>query len=184
MRKRIETAPGTQDAPVETVRAILKQAGLRPTRQRLALGRLLFRAEHCHVTVDDLHGNMLDRGMRLSLATVYNTLNQFAHSGLVRKVAIPGGPSYFDTDAGDHQHFYIEEEGRIIDVPAGSVVLGQLPAPPESYAIAGVDVVVRLRRVEAVATTPCTRCGKCRAAFREPETAGVPRQLCGYSDKD
>jgi len=164
-RKRLRAEREVGSAKFESADAILRRAGLRPTRQRLALGRLLFRGKHRHVTVDDLHRDVLQSGIRLSLATVYNTLNQFADAGLVRKVAVNGGRSYFDTDAGDHQHFYIEAEDRILDVPDDSITFGSLPPPPHGYEIAGVDVVIRLVPAAAGTTASCagacSQCGKC-----------------------
>lgn len=171
-RKRLLAERENEVAQSGNAAAILRRAGLRPTRQRLALGTLLFREEHRHVTVDDLHRDAVDGGIQLSLATVYNTLNQFAEAGLVRKVAVNGGRSYFDTDAGDHQHFYIESEDRIFDVPDDSITFDSLPPPPSGYEIAGVDVVIRLRKAELAAATSCgrecTRCGQCAATLDLP----------------
>ncbi|CAM5772081.1 transcriptional repressor [Bosea minatitlanensis] len=127
--------------------AILKQAGLRPTRQRIALGTLLFGEGHRHLTADDLHLEAIDEGISLSLATVYNTLSQFDEAGLIRRVSVSGGKAYYDTDTGDHHHFYIEAEDRIIDIEPGRISVGGLPAPPAGYEITKVDVVVRLRRI-------------------------------------
>ncbi|WP_449256013.1 iron response transcriptional regulator IrrA [Bosea sp. (in: a-proteobacteria)] len=130
---------------------MLKRAGLRPTRQRVALGGLLFGDEHRHVTADELHLEAIDAGIPLSLATVYNTLSQFDEAGLIRKVCVNGGKAYYDTDAGDHHHFYIEAEDRIIDIPPGRISVDGLPKPPPGYVITKVDVVIRLERVGAKA---------------------------------
>ena len=168
-RKRLRAERALGPAEPESAHSILRRAGLRPTRQRLALGGLLFRGEHHHVTVDDLHRDALGSGMQLSLATVYNTLNQFAEAGLVRRIAVNGGRSYFDTNAGDHQHFYIEAEDRILDVPDASITFGSLPPPPQGYEIAGVDVVIRLVPASAEAAAPCagacSQCGICGIDF-------------------
>lgn len=129
------------------VSKLVKGAGLRPTRQRLAIGTLLFSGEHRHVSADAIHHDALQAGIPLSLATVYNTLNQFADVGLVRRIAVGAGRTYFDTDVGDHQHFYIEDEARIIDIPPCSLRLGDLPAAPPGYRIANVDITIRLRRI-------------------------------------
>lgn len=132
--------------PISSARIIaaLKAAKLRPTRQRVALGALLLNGGHRHVTADDLQRDAASANISLSLATVYNTLNQFAEAGLIRRVAVAGGRTHFDTDVGDHQHFYVEEEGKIIDVPPGSVRIGALPTPPDGYKISHVDIVIRL----------------------------------------
>lgn len=129
------------------IASLLKAAGLRPTRQRLAIGDRLFRGGHCHVCADGLHQEALEDGLSMSLATVYNTLNQFADVGLLRRIAVGASRTYFDTDVGDHQHFYVEDERRIIDIPAGALCVGKLPIPPPGYRIAHVDITIRLKRI-------------------------------------
>ena len=122
----------------------LRAAGLRPTRQRLGLARLLFEREHRHVTAEALHGEALGATLRVSLATVYNTLHQFVRVGLLREVVVSAGRSYFDTNTGDHHHFFFEGKGTLADIPTGSVELGRLPAAPGGTRIGRVDVVIRL----------------------------------------
>jgi Fur family iron response transcriptional regulator len=145
-RERMSARQGDYLMPSERMHRFLKQAGLRPTRQRAALASLLFRERHRHVTAEDLRQEAIEAGVTLSLATVYNTLNQFAEAGLVRNVCVNGGRAYFDTDLGNHQHFYVGAETRLIDIPAGQLPLGELPEPPEGYAIAKADVVIHLVR--------------------------------------
>ncbi len=122
----------------------LKGAGLRPTRQRMALAKLLFEAEDRHVTAEQLHGEALARSMRVSLATVYNTLHQFTEVGLLREVVVEPGRSYFDTNVDDHHHFYYEASGRLADIPPEQIDLGRLPPTPEGTQVARVDVIIRL----------------------------------------
>jgi Fur family iron response transcriptional regulator len=129
-----------------TVHARLKAAGLRPTRQRVALASLLFAQGNRHVSAEQLHAEVRGTGMSVSLATVYNTLHQFTGVGLLRVVAIEGNRSYFDTNTSDHYHFYIEHENRVIDVPGNDVSVANLPEPPEGMEIANVDIVIRLRK--------------------------------------
>lgn len=124
----------------------LKAAGLRPTRQRLGLARLLFQGGNRHVTAEELHSEARAAEIPVSLATVYNTLHQFTRAGLLREVTVAAGRSYFDTNIGDHHHFYVEEDGRLQDIPADHVVVQALPAPPDGHAVARVDVIVRVRR--------------------------------------
>lgn len=128
------------------VHARLKTAGLRPTRQRVALASLLFAQGDRHVSAEQLHAEVRGAGMSVSLATVYNTLHQFTGAGLLRVVAIEGNRSYFDTNTSDHHHFYIEHENRVIDVPGNDVTVSNLPEPPEGMEIANVDIVIRLRK--------------------------------------
>lgn len=125
----------------------LRAAGLRPTRQRLALGVLLFGSgADRHVTAEELHDEAVSQGTRVSLATVYNTLNQFTAAGLLRQVLVGPGRLYFDTNIGDHHHFYVEGDGTLLDIPADRVSITRLPAAPAGMSVERVDVVVRVRR--------------------------------------
>jgi len=127
------------------VRSRLRDVGLRPTRQRVALAEILFSHGHRHLSAEDLHAEALSARVPVSLATVYNTLNQFTGAGLLREVAVEGTRTYFDTNTDDHHHFYVENENRVFDIPGAHVAIGELPPPPEGMEIVRVDVVVRLR---------------------------------------
>ncbi len=122
----------------------LTQAGLRPTRQRLALAKLLFDGHDRHVTAEQLHGEAVAADMQVSLATVYNTLNQFTEAGLLREVVVEAGRSYFDTNIDDHHHFFFEGNGRLQDIPAAQVAVQSMPAAPPGTRVARVDVIIRL----------------------------------------
>jgi len=126
--------------------AVLRMAGLRPTRQRVALAEILFGGEHRHVSAEQLLAEAHAARVNVSLATVYNTLHQFRISGLLREVAVDASRSYFDTDTSDHHHFYLEDEQRVIDIPSSSIVIQNLPAPPPGMSVTHVDVVVRVRK--------------------------------------
>ena len=136
------TMSGT--SPDFTVR--LREAGLRPTRQRVALARLLFEGEHRHVTAESLHAEVKATKIPVSLATVYNALNQFRDAGLLREVVVAPGRSYFDTNMGHHHHFFVETDNELYDFPSDDVTVGGLPAPPEGTQVSRVDVIVRVRR--------------------------------------
>jgi Fur family transcriptional regulator, iron response regulator len=125
--------------------AELRRAGLRPTRQRVDLGRILFAKGHRHVSAEDLHAEAELAGVRVSLATVYNALHQFTEAGLLREVAIDASRTYFDTNVSDHHHFFVEGEGLLIDM-TDHVDIDGLPSPPEGMEITAVEVVVRIRR--------------------------------------
>lgn len=125
---------------------LLRAAGLRPTRQRLALARLLFDKGDRHVTAEQIHGEALAASVPVSLATVYNTLHQFIAAGLLREVVVNSGRSYFDTNVSDHHHFFFEDSGRLVDIPGDHVAVTSLPAPPEGTAIRRVDVIIRVER--------------------------------------
>jgi len=123
----------------------LRGAGLRPTRQRIALARLLFAGGDRHVTAEQLHGQAIERDVRVSLATVYNTLHQLTQAGLLREVVVEPGRSYFDTNIADHHHFYHEPTGELQDIPGEKVGVTTLPKPPKGQRIERVDIIVRTR---------------------------------------
>jgi Fur family transcriptional regulator, iron response regulator len=133
-----------QNAKGHSIESILRNAGLRPTRQRLALGRLLFGGCDRHITAELLHAEVTAEGEHVSLATVYNTLHQFRRAGLLREIAIESNKTYFDTNTSNHSHFFSESEGRLMDIPSDSIAIQGLPEPPEGMRISHIDVVVRL----------------------------------------
>lgn len=124
----------------------LREVGLRPTRQRVELASVLFKGEDRHVTAESLYEEASGLGLRISLATVYNTLHQFTHAGLLRQVIVDAARGYFDTNIGDHQHFFLEEEGALIDIPGDQISVAGVPMPPAGLAVDRVDVVVRVKR--------------------------------------
>jgi Fur family transcriptional regulator, iron response regulator len=126
---------------------LLRQAGLRPTRQRLLLGRFLFSKGGRHVTADMIYTEAAAANMPMSRATVYNTLNQLTEAGLLRQIGVEGSKSFFfDTNPTSHHHFFVDREDRLLDVPAPGAEIGPLPQPLPGYEIAAVDVIVHLRR--------------------------------------
>mgnify|MGYP006298679921 CR=1 FL=1 len=126
----------------------LKNAGLRPTRQRLALARLLFADGHRHVSAEDLFQEARNANIQVSLATIYNTLHQFTDAGLLREVPVDSGQSYFDTNVAHHHHFFVPETGAVMDIEGDEMRLDTAPTPPPGYAVERVDVVVRLRKLD------------------------------------
>ena len=132
--------------PWHDVKSMLRDVGLRPTRQRMALGWILFAKGDRHITAEMLYEEASKAKVPVSLATVYNTLHQFTEVGLLRQVAVDGSKTYFDTNISQHHHFYIEGENDLLDIPDADVVVGKTPIPPEGYEVARIDVVVRLRR--------------------------------------
>ena len=122
----------------------LRAAGLRPTRQRVALARLLFDGCDRHVTAEVLHEEAIARKVPVSLATVYNTLHQFTEVGLLREVAVEGSKTYFDTNTSNHYHFFCETSGKLVDIETASIRIEGLPQAPDGMAISRVDVLVRL----------------------------------------
>jgi Fur family iron response transcriptional regulator len=132
--------------PWHDVQALLRQVKLRPTRQRMALGWLLFAKGGRHLTAEMLYEEANSARIAVSLATIYNTLHQFTNAGLLREVTVNGSKTYFDTNVSDHHHFFVENEHNLIDIEGADSIIGKLPDIPEGYEVSRVDVVVRLRR--------------------------------------
>lgn len=125
----------------------LAGAGLRPTRQRVALAELLVGdGQDRHITAESLHAAATSQTDGVSLATVYNTLKAFSEAGLIREIMVDGTKSYFDTRVDDHPHFFWEDEGHLTDAPKEQLEITALPTAPDGTEIAKVDVVIRLRR--------------------------------------
>jgi len=126
------------------VAKLLRGAGLRPTRQRVALAHILFANGDRHVTAETLHEEAIARKVPVSLATVYNTLHQFTQAGLLREVAVEGAKAYFDTNTSNHYHFFCEQTGKLMDIDTSSIRIDGLPEAPDGMSISRVDVLVRL----------------------------------------
>lgn len=130
--------------PYTNILERLRSVGLRPTRQRLALAKLLFEGGDRHLSAEQLHSEALAHNIRVSLATVYNALHQFTDAGLLHEIVVDAGRSYFDTNTSTHHHFFFERSGRLEDIPSDEVELVRLPKAPEGYDISRVDVIVRV----------------------------------------
>jgi Fur family iron response transcriptional regulator len=134
--------------PFSRVIDVLRTSGLRPTRQRIALARLLFEKGDRHVTAETLHEEAQRASIRVSLATVYNTLHQFTAAGLLREIVVDASRSYFDTNTSDHHHFFFERSGRLEDIPGDQIVVSDVPPPPSGTRVTRVDVIVRIASPE------------------------------------
>ena len=134
----------TKVRPYSHVIDRLRSAGLRPTRQRLALAKILFEGGDRHVTAEMLHAEVLNANVRVSLATVYNTLHQFTSCGLLREIVVDASRSYFDTNTSEHHHFFMEDSGDLCDIPGDDIVVSKLPQVPEGKQIKRVEVIVRV----------------------------------------
>src|ERR1044072_7131820 len=132
--------------PWHDVKPMLRTVGLRPTRQRMALGWILFAKGDRHLTAEMLYEEASKAKVPVSLATVYNTLHQFTEVGLLRQVAVDGSKTYFDTNVSDHHHFFVEGENALVDIPNAEVMLDRLPMARPGSGVARVDVVVRLKK--------------------------------------
>lgn len=128
---------------------MLALAGLRATRQRLALVSLLFSKGDRHFTADMLCKEAQDNRIDVSVATVYNTINRLTHAGLLTQITIDGSRSYYDTNVSGHHHFYVEGDQALIDISDANLDLVRMPKVPDDYEISRVEVVVRLRKIAA-----------------------------------
>ncbi len=130
------------------VRDRLRSAGLRPTRQRQALGELLFAGGDRHVSAEALHVEARRAGIAVSVATVYNTLHQFTGAGLLREVVVDGARTHFDTNTSNHHHFLFED-GSLVDIPAGALDVIGMPEAPNGTRVVRVDILVRVAKSAA-----------------------------------
>ena len=130
--------------PYKKVLDRLRAAGLRPTRQRLALAKLLFEGGDRHVTAEMLYGEARTAFIRVSLATVYNTLHQFTAAELLREIVVDSQRSYFDTNMADHHHFFHEKSNQLMDIPGDEIVISQMPPPPPGTMVKRVDIIVQI----------------------------------------
>lgn len=141
---RPEGAMG-QGCSFANVRERLRRAGLRPTRQRIAIGWLLFGRGDRHVTAEMVFEEVRAGKVHLSLATVYNTLHQFSEAGLLREIALYGSTVWYDTNTGPHYHFYVMDRDELLDIPGDLLRALPLPPAPEGMEILGVDMIVRVK---------------------------------------
>ena len=139
--------PALTGCPWHDVNEMLQSVGLRPTRQRMALGWLLFGKGARHLTAEMLYEEATLAKVPVSLATVYNTLNQLTDSGLLRQVSVDGTKTYFDTNVTAHHHYYLENNHELVDIADSNLVLQSMPDVPEGYEISRIDMVVRLRKL-------------------------------------
>lgn len=134
------------DYSVDAIRKMLRQAGLRATRQRIGLATLIFAGGHRHISADALLAEARGQEIDVSPATVYNVLNQFTACGLLREIVVDPRRTYFDTNTGHHHHFFLEDEATLVDIPADALEVANLPQPPAGTDVVGVDVIVRVAR--------------------------------------
>lgn len=132
----------------EKIIALLKKFSIRPTKQRVALAKILFKAsENMHISAEKLYNEAMKSDINISFATVYNTLNQFTESGLIKEVVIDNKKSYFDTNIGNHHHIVHEKTNRLEDVPIDTETVkavAKILGIDGSKKIKNLDIIVRL----------------------------------------
>ncbi|MGU3575372.1 iron response transcriptional regulator IrrA [Brucellaceae bacterium C25G] len=144
-RARLRSVNNTEYENEKIIINKLRAAGLRPTKQRILLASILFGTTHRHVTADSLFQDIQLIDQHLSLATIYNTLHHFSEVGLLRRICTSSERVYFNTDTGNHHHFYIKEKDKIIDIPKEEIIIQKLPVAPDGYEIASIDVIIHLK---------------------------------------
>jgi Fur family iron response transcriptional regulator len=125
---------------------LLREGGLRPTAQRMALCAILFANRDRHVTAEMLYHEAVQAKVAISLATIYNTLNKFAEAGLLRQIRVGGSTAHFDTNTSNHPHFFVENRNLLLDIPGAEIALDKMPTVPEGYEFVATEIVVRLKR--------------------------------------
>ncbi len=126
-------------------KALLQNSRIRPTRQRLVLAQLLFGGKSRHVTAEALHQEAQTRGLKMALATVYNSLHSFTQAGLLREVVVDAGCRYFDTNVSHHHHLLREQTGELVDIDPAKLAVTDLPDLPRGTSISQIDIVVRIK---------------------------------------
>ena len=125
----------------------LNYNGVRPTKQRMVLAKLLFEKGKRHVSAEDLYIEVREEDRRISLATVYNTLKQFTKLGILKEVVVDQNKSLYCNEDRSHYHLYIEDEGKVVDIPTENINL-DLPSFPACLSLHNVDVIVRVRTLK------------------------------------
>ncbi len=124
---------------------LLKKAGLRPTKQRVFVGSLLFGPNHTHVSAESLHLKIKRLGQKMALATVYNCLHHFHKAGLLKKVNVVKDVIMFDTNLSYHHHFLNVDTGELMDIDESTVSIAELPKLPEGFETESMELTIRVK---------------------------------------
>ena len=125
----------------------LKKNNIRPTKQRMILAKLLFEKGRRHISAEELYDEVRKEERKISLATIYNTLKQFSQIGLIREIVVDQNKSLYCTNNESHYHLYIEDEGKIIDIPTKNIDLN-IPSLPACLKLHNIDIIVRIRTLK------------------------------------
>ena len=124
----------------------LRSSGLRPTKQRLMISKLLFSQKKTfHFTIENL-SNLIKKNLnkKISLATVYNTVNAFKKKGYLKEISVEGKITYFDTNTSSHHHFYDEDTKKLIDINNEKISVNNIPSSPSGKSVKDVAIMVRI----------------------------------------
>ena len=125
----------------------IEESGIRPTKQRRVLAKLLFQKGDRHISAENLFDEVKKEDRKISMATIYNTLKQFTNLGLIREIVVDKNKSLYDTNNKPHYHLYIEDEGKIHDIPTNNINL-DLPSVPACLTLHNIDIIVRVRSLK------------------------------------
>ncbi len=129
----------------ESAFKILKNNNLRLTKQRVALISNILSDGNRHLNAEILHNEMIKKGYKVSLATVYNTLHDLKKFGMLRQVTVNSNHKYFDTNLSHHHHFYDEVNNILIDIPEEQIIINSIPTPPKNKKISEIEVIISLK---------------------------------------
>ena len=124
---------------------VLKDANLRPTKQRVSLVHNIYKYGNRHVNAESLHKEILDTGDNVSLATVYNTLHHLTNLGFLRQVKINAKQNYFDTNITDHHHFFDKSNNSLIDISKGLIKIQGIPIPPKNKIVSDIELIISIK---------------------------------------
>ena len=126
---------------------ILEKNGIRATKQRRVLAKLIFNKGKRHISAENLFDEVKEEERKISMATIYNTLKQFTSLGLIREIVVDQNKSLYCNNNQSHYHLYIEDEGKVIDIPTKNIDL-DIPSIPACLKLHDIDVIVRIRTLK------------------------------------
>ena len=125
----------------------LEKNGIRATKQRRVLAKLIFDKGKMHISAENLFDEVKEDERKISMATIYNTLKQFTSLGLIREIVVDQNKSLYCNNNQSHYHLYIEDEGKVIDIPTKNIDL-DIPSIPACLKLHDIDVIVRIRTLK------------------------------------
>ena len=126
----------------------IEKSGIRPTKQRRILARILFEKGNRHISAENLYDEVKKEDRKISMATIYNTLKQFSSFGLLKEIVVDQNKSMYCNNKEPHYHLYVEDEAKIIDIPNSNIDLSNIPEIPACLNLHNIDIIVRIRTLK------------------------------------